>query len=99
MHALIDFVLHIDVHLTAIIAQYGVLTYAILFLIVFIETGVVIMPFLPGDSLIFAAATLAAIPANGLNIYIIGIAFVLAAFLGDNVNYFLGRWIGPKAFS
>lgn len=98
MKTLIDFILHIDVHLVALIAQYGTLIYAILFLIVFVETGLVIMPFLPGDSLIFAAAAISAY-STGLNVWLIAILFVVAAFCGDNMNYFIGRWVGPKAFS
>lgn len=89
---LIDFILHIDEHLVNIVKEYGTLTYAILFLIVFVETGLVIMPFLPGDSLLFAAATLA--PQGALNIWILFIVCTIAAIIGDTVNYHIGKYIG-----
>jgi len=97
---LTDFILHIDKHLADIIAQYGTLTYVILFIIIFVETGLVVMPFLPGDSLLFAAGALAALSGNqDLNVwYLLPLLFV-AAVLGDTVNYMLGNYIGPKAFS
>ena len=89
---LIDFVLHIDQHLSFFVTEYGVLTYAILFGIIFIETGVVIMPFLPGDSLLFAAGAMTAISAS-FNIFILrGIVFI-AAVLGDTVNYEIGKYL------
>lgn len=94
---IIDFILHIDVHLTQLTSQYGLAIYVILFLIVFGETGLVILPFLPGDSLLFAAGALAAI--GSMNIWVLLVIFVLAAFLGDTVNYWIGYYIGPKAFS
>ena len=91
---LIDFILHIDKHLGEIIASFGLETYIILFLIIFIETGVVIMPFLPGDSLIFAGAAFA---ANGsLNIFILYFVVLIAAILGDTVNYHIGKAFGNK---
>ncbi len=96
---LIEFVLHIDKYLTEIIANYGTLTYLILFLIVFCETGLVVTPFLPGDSLLFAAGALAANPDNHLNVFLLGLLLIFAALLGDNVNYQVGRFIGNKAFS
>lgn len=93
---LIDFILHLDKHLEVIIRDYGTLTYLILFLIIFIETGIIIMPFLPGDSLLFAVGTFAAL--GMLNIYLaLGLLF-LAAVLGDTVNYSIGKYIGPKVF-
>ena len=97
---LIDFILHIDKHLADIISQYGTLTYIILFVIIFVETGLVVMPFLPGDSLLFAAGALAALSGNqDLNVwYLLPLLFV-AAVLGDTVNYTFGKYIGPKAFS
>jgi membrane-associated protein len=94
---IIDFILHIDVHLAQLTTDYGMAIYVILFLIVFCETGLVIMPFLPGDSLLFAAGALAAI--GNLNIWALLIIFIVAAFLGDTVNYWIGNYIGPKAFS
>ena len=93
---LLDFILHINVHLTSMVQEYGTLVYAILFLIIFVETGLVIMPFLPGDSLLFAAGALCANEATGLNIvYLIALLFV-AAVLGDNTNYWIGRTLGLR---
>jgi membrane-associated protein len=93
---IIDFIIHIDVHLTEIVAQTGSLVYIILFGILFVETGVVVFPFLPGDSLLFAAGALASIGA--MNIYVLIGVGIAAAFLGDTANYWIGRYIGPKAF-
>ncbi len=91
---LIDFIIHIDVHLAQIIATYGVATYAILFVIIFMETGLVFTPFLPGDSLLFAAGALAAL--GNLNIFaLVGLLFC-AALLGDTTNYFIGHFFGKK---
>ena len=87
---LIDFILHIDDHLVTIVNQFGGWTYLILFAIIFIETGLVIFPFLPGDSLIFAASAMAANPRYQLNIWIIYLVVVLAAILGDSANYEIG---------
>lgn len=89
---LIDFILHIDDHLITIVNQFGNWTYLILFLIVFIETGLVIFPFLPGDSLIFAASAMAANHQYGLNIWICFFTFFVAAVLGDTINYEIGKW-------
>ncbi|MDJ1504659.1 DedA family protein [Xanthocytophaga agilis] len=97
---LIDFILHIDKHLAELISDYGTLTYIILFVIIFVETGLVVMPFLPGDSLLFAAGAFAAFSNNkDLNIYYLLPLLFVAAFLGDTVNYIIGKYIGPKAFS
>ena len=91
---LIDFILHIDDHLGELISNYGFETYFILFFIIFIETGVVVMPFLPGDSLIFAGAAFA---ANGsLNIFILFFVVLIAAIIGDTVNYHIGKAFGNK---
>src|SRR6185295_19292326 len=98
IHFVIDFILHIDKHLTEIISQYGTLTYLILFIIIFSETGFVVTPFLPGDSLLFAAGALAANEANGLNIHLMAGLLLAAAFLGNMLNYSIGRFIGPKVF-
>lgn len=91
---LIDFILHIDVHLGQIIATYGVATYFILFLIIFMETGLVFTPFLPGDSLLFAAGAFAAL--NSLNIFVLLIVMTVAAILGDTANYWIGHFFGKK---
>lgn len=93
---LIDFILHIDQHLATFVATNGVWIYALLFLIVFVETGVVVMPFLPGDSLLFAAGALAA--AGQMNPFLLSGLLFTAAVLGDNCNYFIGRSIGPKVY-
>lgn len=93
---LVDLVLHLDKHLAALTATYGAWIYLILFLIVFSETGLVVFPFLPGDSLLFIAGSLAAL--GGLNVHIVvGVLFV-AAVLGNSLNYEIGRWVGPKVF-
>jgi membrane-associated protein len=94
---LIDFILHIDVHLNELIREYGVWTYLILFLIIFCETGFVVTPFLPVDSLLFACGAFA---ANGsLNVTLLCILLTIAAIAGDTVNYWIGAYIGPKAFT
>lgn len=95
--ALIDFILHIDAHMVSLVHQYGVGIYPILFAIVFIETGVVIFPFLPGDSFLFAAGALTALGGNVLHLpYVIGIC-VIAAILGDMMNYWIGHTLGVRA--
>lgn len=95
---LIDFILHIDRHLAEIIAQYGLWTYGVLFLIIFAETGLVVTPFLPGDSLLFAAGAFCSMPETGLNIHLLALLLWVAAFLGDTVNYWIGAWFGPAVF-
>jgi membrane-associated protein len=94
---LFDFILHIDDHLDSIIRQYGTWTYAILFAIIFVETGVVVMPLLPGDSLLFAAGAFAA--RGSLNPFLLFVLLSIAAIIGDSVNYSIGRYIGPRAFT
>jgi membrane-associated protein len=96
--SLIDFILHIDKHLADIISQYHALTYLILFAIIFAETGFVITPFLPGDSLLFAAGALIAAGNTGLSIYLLALILIVAAFTGNTVNYLLGGYLGPKVF-
>lgn len=97
MEYAIDLFLHLDVHLAEFVTQYGVLVYGMLFAIIFIETGLVIWPFLPGDSLLFAAGALAA--AGVLDITLVVVLLIVAAIAGDAVNYSIGRFIGPKVFS
>jgi membrane-associated protein len=95
---LVDFIIHIDRHLAEIIASYGLWTYAVLFLIIFAETGLVITPFLPGDSLLFATGTFCAKPETGLNVHLMAGLLWVAAVLGDTVNYWIGARIGPAVF-
>jgi membrane-associated protein len=97
LRSIIDFFLHLDQHLSQVISQYGGWTHLILFTIVFCETGLVVTPFLPGDSLLFAAGTFAALGA--LDIRLILVLLMVAAILGDTVNYWIGAYIGPRAFS
>lgn len=97
MEYVIDLFLHLDVHLAAFVAQYGTWVYAMLFAIIFIETGLVIWPFLPGDSLLFTAGALAA--TGVLDIYLVSILLIAAAIAGDAVNYSIGRYVGPKVFT
>lgn len=96
---LIDFVLHLDVHLNALIATYQLWTYLILFLVIFCETGLVVTPFLPGDSLLFAAGALAATPGSPLRVHWLFLILTAAAVIGDTVNYWIGHAVGPKIFS
>jgi membrane-associated protein len=97
---LFDLFLHLDKHLSQVIQDYGVWTYLILGTIVFCETGLVVTPFLPGDSLLFAVGALAAVDTSGtLNAGVVSVALTLAAILGNSLNYSIGRAIGPPAFS
>ena len=96
---LIDVVLHLDQYLNQLVANYGVWTYSILFLIIFCETGLVVTPFLPGDSLLFAAGALTARPASGLKVHWLSLLLTVASILGDSVNYWVGYFVGPKVFS
>jgi membrane-associated protein len=93
---LIDFILHVDVHLKSFVAAYGTWVYALLFLIVFVETGLVVMPFLPGDSLLFVVGALCG--AGLMNLPLAMALLVAAAILGDQVNYSIGRYFGPKVW-
>jgi len=97
LRGIIDFFLHLDQHLSQVISQYGGWTHLILFGIIFCETGLVVTPFLPGDSLLFAAGTFAALGA--LDVRLIVVLLTAAAILGDTVNYWVGAYIGPRAFS
>ena len=98
MNFLFDLILHLDEHLAELTQAYGTWTYAMLFLIIFLETGVVIAPFLPGDSLLFAAGALAAVQSANLNVVLLFILLTIAAIIGDTVNYWIGQTIGPRAF-
>jgi membrane-associated protein len=93
---LIDFILNVDVHLQAFVATYGAWVYALLFLIVFVETGLVVMPFLPGDSLLFVVGTLAG--AGLLSLPLVIVLLLVAAIAGDQVNYSIGRYVGPAVW-
>ena len=95
---LLDFVIHIDKHLARLFHQYGLRVYAIIFGVIFIETGFVVMPFLPGDSLLFASGALAGNPMNHINVHILWLLIFVAAILGDSLNYEIGKFIGPKIF-
>lgn len=97
MSQLLDLFLHLDKHLLNVIHMYGMLTYAILFMIIFCETGLVVTPFFPGDSLLFAAGAFAA--AGDLNIAALFLILAVAAILGNIVNYFIGKWLGEKIFT
>jgi membrane-associated protein len=96
IYSLVDFIIHIDKHLTELAAAYGSLAYGILFLIVFCETGLVVTPFLPGDSLLFAAGALAT--QGAFNVHLLAVLLLVAAILGDAVNYSIGRRMGPAVF-
>jgi membrane-associated protein len=96
MRFLVDLFLHLDEHLSSIITQYGSWTYALLFIVIFVETGFVVTPFLPGDSLLFAAGTFAGLGA--LNLWLLLLLLVLAAILGDTVNYWIGHYLGDRAY-
>ena len=97
--SLFDLFLHLDKHLNEVIRDYGLWTYLILFLIIFCETGLVVTPILPGDSLLFAAGALAATEGSPLNIGLLYILLSVAAILGDTVNYWIGAKLGPKVFT
>ena len=92
----IDFILHLDQHLAVLVQQHDAMVYALLFAIIFCETGLVVFPFLPGDSLLFVAGALAA--GGGMDIAVLGTVLFCAAVLGDNTNYWIGHAVGPRAF-
>jgi membrane-associated protein len=93
-----DFILHTDKYLDQITSVYHTWTYLIIFMVIFAETGFVVTPFLPGDSLLFATAALIATGRSGLDIYTMGFILIIAAFAGNTVNYLLGGYFGPKVF-
>jgi membrane-associated protein len=97
LETLIDLFLHLDRHLAEMVVQYGAAIYALLFAIIFLETGIVVTPFLPGDSLLFACGALAA--TGALDLPLLLVLLPLAAILGDTANYHIGKYIGPKAFT
>lgn len=94
----IDIMLHLDKHLAVLVQQYGLWIYGILFFIIFAETGFVVTPFLPGDSLLFVAGTLAALGEGGMDIFVLMGVLLVAAVLGNMLNYQIGRFLGPKVF-
>ncbi len=94
---IIDFILHIDVHLDAIVSAYPTLAYLFLFFIIFLETGVVVIPFLPGDSLLFVAGAISAL--GSMNVFVLFGLLLIAAIIGDAVNYQIGRYVGPRVFN
>ncbi len=94
----IDFFIHLDQHLASLVANFGFWTYAILFLIVFAETGFIVTPFLPGDSLLFAIGAISALESSNLNVFAMALTLIVAAILGDFVNYSIGYRIGPQIF-
>ena len=96
LHLVIDFILHIEVHLDYLIQTYHTWTYLILFLIIFCETGVVVLPFLPGDSLLFAIGAFAA--RGSFDFWTISFTLLIAAIIGDSLNYSIGKYVGPKVF-
>jgi membrane-associated protein len=91
-----DIIVHLDRHLAAVLQEYGIWIYALLFVIIFCETGLVVTPFLPGDSLLFVAGTLWAV--SDMNVHLLVVLLVIAAILGDAVNYSVGRYLGPRVF-
>lgn len=97
-YQLLDSILHIDVYLNTFVTSYGFWTYLALFAVIFCETGLIVTPFLPGDSLLFAAGSIAAQTNNSLNIYILFMILLLASVLGNQINYFIGRLIGKRIF-
>lgn len=97
IYSFIDLIIHLDAHLAEIVAEYGLWTYAILFIIIFCETGLVVTPILPGDSLLFAAGALCA--TTSLDVHVTVVLLIVAAVAGDTVNYWVGAYMGPKVFS
>lgn len=96
LQTVVEYILHVDKHLFELCTNYGTWVYAILFVVVFCETGLVVTPFLPGDSLLFAVGSLAAI--NALNVWTASVLLIAAAIIGDTVNYWIGHYVGPRVF-
>lgn len=99
IHHALDYIIHIDVYLNLLVSTYGFWTYLVLFAVIFCETGLIVTPFLPGDSLLFAAGSIAAQPENPLNIFILLVLLLIASFLGNQINFLIGRFLGPYIFS
>lgn len=99
LHDLIHYILHIDIYLNSFVTTYGFWTYLALFAVIFCETGLVVTPILPGDSLLFAAGSIAAQPGNPLNILILFATLLVASILGNQLNFFIGRIVGPHIFT
>ncbi|KTD42170.1 DedA family protein [Legionella parisiensis] len=99
LDTIFDYIIHIDVYLNTIVSTYGFWTYLLLFAVIFCETGLIVTPFLPGDSLLFAAGSIAAQPGNPLNISILMLLLFLASVLGNQINFLVGRLLGPRIFS
>jgi membrane-associated protein len=98
LHLLLDFILHIDKYLSEWVSTYQTWTYLILFIIIFCETGLVVTPFLPGDSLLFAAGTISAMDGQPISIFVLILVVIIAAFCGDNTNFFIGHLIGKNVY-
>ncbi|MDR3478892.1 MAG: DedA family protein [Gammaproteobacteria bacterium] len=98
MHHFISLILHLDEHLVSFVSQYGVWVYGLLFFIIFCETGLVVTAFLPGDSLLFAAGAIAAHSPDVFNIHVLFVLLFIASVLGNSLNYYIGKFLGPKVF-
>jgi membrane-associated protein len=98
LHQLLSYILHIDYYLNSFVTLYGFWTYAALFAVIFCETGLIVTPFLPGDSLLFAAGSIAAQPQNPLSVLLLMILLVIASILGNQINFLVGRILGPRVF-
>lgn len=98
LNFLLNFILHLDEHLIAFVSNYGAWTYVLLFIIIFCETGIIFTAILPGDSLLFAAGALAASISDTLNVHVLFCLLLFASVAGNTLNYFIGKWLGPKVF-
>lgn len=99
LDSIFDYIIHIDVYLNTIVSTYGFWTYLFLFAVIFCETGLIVTPFLPGDSLLFAAGSIAAQPENPLNVTLLLLLLFVASTLGNQINFLVGRLLGPRIFS